>query len=233
MGSATADGMIRLVIADDQALVRSGFAMILNAQPDIEVVGEAADGEQALQLARQLRPDIILMDVRMPRLDGIAATRELLATAVTAAPKVLMLTTFDLDAYVYEALRAGASGFLLKDVSPDDLIRAVHTVLGGEALLAPSIMRRMIDDFLTRPLPTSERPPRLQDLTHRETEILVALARGLSNAEIAEGLHLSPATIKTHVARILTKLDVRDRVQAAITAYETGLVRPGDTDQTT
>ena len=139
-----------------------------------------------------------------------------------------MLTTFDLDAYVYEALRAGASGFLLKDVSPDELVRAVHTVLAGEALLAPSIMRRMIDDFLTRPLPASERPARLQELTGRETEVLIALARGLSNAEIADELHLSAATIKTHVARILTKLDVRDRIQAAITAYETGLVRPGD-----
>ena len=233
MGAATAIGMIRLLIADDQALVRSGFAMILNAQPDFEVVGEAADGHQALDLARRLRPDLVLMDVRMPRLDGIAATRELFATAVGAAPKVVMLTTFDLDAYVYEALRAGASGFLLKDVSPDELVRAVHTVLGGEALLAPTIMRRMIDDFLTRPPAASERPTRLQELTDRETEVLIALARGLSNAEIADELHLSAATIKTHVARVLTKLDVRDRIHAAITAYETGLVRPGDAGRTT
>lgn len=217
--------MIRLVIADDQALVRSGFGMILSAQPDLEVVGEAADGQQALDMARRLRPDLVLMDVRMPRLDGITATRELLATPVGTGPKVVMLTTFDLDAYVYEALRAGASGFLLKDVSPDELIRAVHTVLGGEALLAPSIVRRMIDDFVTRPLPTTEPPPQLQNLTNREIEVLIALSRGLSNAEIAEELHLSSATVKTHVARILTKLGVRDRVQAVIAAYETGLVQ--------
>jgi DNA-binding NarL/FixJ family response regulator len=232
MGAIAAGRMIRLLIADDQALVRSGFAMILNAQPDFEVVGEAADGQQALDLARRLRPDLILMDVRMPRLDGIAATRELFATSVATAPKVVILTTFDLDAHVYEALRAGASGFLLKDVSPDELVRAVHTVLGGEALLAPTVMRRLIDDFLARPQPTSEPPTRLRELTDRESEILIALARGLSNAEIAEELNLSAATIKTHVARVLTKLDVRDRVHAAITAYETGIVRPGDAGRT-
>ncbi|WP_375503809.1 response regulator [uncultured Jatrophihabitans sp.] len=218
--------MIRLLVVNDQALVRSGFGMILGAQPDFDVVGEAADGEQAVELARRLRPDLVLMDVRMPRLDGIAATRALLAGAVGAAPKVVMLTTFDLDAYVYEALRAGASGFLLKDVSPAELVRAVHTVLDGEALLAPSIVRRMIDDFTSRPQPSTGTPERLRDLTDRELEVLVALSHGRSNAEIAAELFLSAATVKTHVARILTKLDVRDRVQAVIVAYETGLVRP-------
>jgi DNA-binding NarL/FixJ family response regulator len=218
--------VIRVLVADDQALVRSGFGMILGAQPDLEVVGEAADGREAVDLTRRLHPDLVLMDVRMPRLDGIAATRELLTTTVGAAPKVVMLTTFDLDAYVYEALRAGASGFLLKDVSPTDLLRAVHTVLGGEALLAPSIVARMIDEFVARPMPATERPERLHELTEREVDVLVALSRGLSNAEIAGELFLSAATVKTHVARVLAKLGVRDRVQAVIAAYETGLVRP-------
>ncbi|WP_375478627.1 response regulator [uncultured Jatrophihabitans sp.] len=219
--------MIRLLIADDQALVRSGFGMILDAQPDLEVVGQAADGEEAVDLGRRLRPDLVLMDVRMPRLDGIAATRALLSTAVGAGPKIMMLTTFDLDTYVYDALRAGASGFLLKDVSPVDLVRAVHTVLAGEALLAPGIVRRLIDDFVARPAPTGARPAVLDVLTEREVDVLIALARGLSNAEIAAQLHLSPATVKTHVAKVLAKLDVRDRVQAVIAAYESGLVRRG------
>jgi DNA-binding NarL/FixJ family response regulator len=202
--------------------------MILGAQPDFDVVGEAADGQEAIELSRRLRPDVILMDVRMPRLDGIAATRELLATTVGGTvPKVVMLTTFDLDAYVFEAMRAGASGFLLKDVSPHDLVRAVHTVLAGDALLAPSIVRRLIDDFVKGPMPSHDRPARLQGLTEREVEVLVTLARGLSNAEIAAELHLSAATVKTHVAGILAKLQVRDRVQAVIAAYETGLIRPG------
>lgn len=218
--------MIRVLIADDQALVRSGFSMILGAQAELEVVGEAADGVEAVDLARRVHPDLVLMDVRMPRLDGIAATRELLSTAVGTAPKVLMLTTFDLDTYVYEALRAGASGFLLKDVSPDELTRSVHTVVAGEALLAPSIVQRMIEEFVSRPLATSEPPPQLQNLTVRETEVLVALSRGQSNSEIADQLFLSAATVKTHVARILAKLSVRDRVQAVIAAYETGLVHP-------
>lgn len=219
--------MTRILVADDQALVRSGFAMILGAQPDLEVVGEAADGREAVELAHRLRPDIILMDVRMPHLDGIAATRELLAVSAMTAPKVIILTTFDLDTYVYEALRAGASGFLLKDVSPKDLILAIHTVLAGEALLAPTILRRLIDEFVARPQPATDRPAGLQHLTERERDVLITLARGLSNAEIADEFHLSAATIKTHVARILAKLGVRDRVQAVITAYETGLVRPG------
>lgn len=218
--------MIRLLIADDQALVRSGFAMILDAQPDLEVIGEAADGQQALDLCRRLHPDLVLMDVRMPHLDGIAATRQLLAKDTELTPKVVMLTTFDLDAYVYEALRAGASGFLLKDVSPEDLVRAIHTVLAGDALLAPTIVARLITDFLARPDPSADRPEPLQNLTERETEVLIALARGLSNAEIADELHLSAATVKSHVARILGKLGVRDRVQAVIAAYETGLIRP-------
>ena len=218
--------MIRLLIADDQELVRSGFAMILDAQPDLEVIGQAADGEQAVDLARRLHPDVILMDVRMPRLDGIAATRAVLATTVGTGPKIIMLTTFDLDVHVYEALRAGADGFLLKDISPDDLIRAVHTVLAGEALLAPAIMRRLVDDFVARPGPQAAPRPELAGLTERETEVLIALANGRSNAEIAEQFQLSTATVKTHVAKVLAKLDVRDRVQAVIAAYEGGLVRP-------
>lgn len=218
--------MTRLLVVDDQALVRSGFRMILGAQPGFDVVGEAADGVEAVEMARGLRPDMVLMDVRMPRLDGIAATRDIVTGAAGEAPKIVMLTTFDLDTHVYEALRAGASGFLLKDVSPDELIRAVHVVLAGDALLAPSILRRMMDDFVTRPSPGGDSPQRLKDLTEREREVLIALSRGRSNAEIAEEMFLSSATVKTHVARILTKLGVRDRVQAVIAAYETGLVQP-------
>jgi DNA-binding NarL/FixJ family response regulator len=215
----------RILVADDQALVRGGFGLILGTQPDLEVVGEAADGRAAVEQCRRLRPDLVLMDVRMPVLDGIAATRELFASGWTG--KVLVLTTFDLDAYVYEAVRAGASGFLLKDVSPADLVHGVRTVMAGEALLAPSIVRRMLDDFAARPLPSAEPAPVIAQLTARERDVLVRLARGLSNAEIAAQLYLSAATVKTHVARVLAKLGVRDRVQAVIAAYETGLVRPG------
>jgi DNA-binding NarL/FixJ family response regulator len=217
--------MTRILIADDQALVRGGFSLILGAQPDLEVVGEVADGRAAVDACRQLRPDLVLMDIRMPVLDGIAATRELLGNGW--AGKVLILTTFDLDAYVYEAVRAGASGFLLKDVSPADLVRGVRTVVAGEALLAASVLRRMLDEFAARPLPSTEPSPVLAQLTEREREVLVLLARGLSNAEIAGDLFLSAATVKTHVARVLAKLGVRDRVQAVIVAYESGLVRPG------
>jgi DNA-binding NarL/FixJ family response regulator len=214
----------RVVVADDQALVRGGFRMILDAQPDIEVVGEASDGREAVTQSRQLSADVVLMDIRMPGLDGIAATRAV--TADPRPPKVLILTTFDLDEYVYEAMRAGASGFLLKDVSPAELVHAIHVVVAGEALLAPTIVRRLVEEFLNRPLHTPERRGAFADLTDRETEVLVLLARGLSNAEIADQLYLSAATVKTHVARVLTKLGVRDRVQAVIAAYESGLVRP-------
>jgi DNA-binding NarL/FixJ family response regulator len=217
--------MTRILIADDQALVRGGFSLILGAQPDLEVVGEAADGRAAVDACRQLRPDLVLMDIRMPVMDGIAATRELLGTGW--ADKVLILTTFDLDAYVYEAVRAGASGFLLKDVSPADLVRGVHTVMAGEALLAAGVLRRMLDEFASRPLPSADPSPVIAQLTGRERDVLVRLARGLSNAEIAGELYLSAATVKTHVARVLAKLGVRDRVQAVIVAYESGLVRPG------
>ncbi|MDQ6727293.1 MAG: response regulator transcription factor [Actinomycetota bacterium] len=219
--------MIRVAIADDQSLVRGGFHMILDAQPDIEVVAEASDGAEAVEVSRRLHPDLILMDVRMPGLDGIAATRQLVAQG--RATKVLILTTFDLDEYVYEGMRAGASGFLLKDVSPAQLIHAVRTVAAGDALLAPTIMRRMIEQFINRPLQTNERPPTMASLTDREIDVLVRIARGLTNAEIAAELYLSPATIKTHVARVLAKLAVRDRVQAVIAAYEAGLVQPGNT----
>ena len=219
--------MITVLIVDDQALVRGGFRMILGAQSDIEVVGEAADGRQAINEARRLRPDIVLMDVRMPELDGIEATRQLLAND-SADSKVVMLTTFDMDEYVYEALQAGASGFLLKDVPPEQLVSGIRAVCSGDALLAPAITRRVIEEFVRRPPDSVRTPPReLEELTERELEVLRAMARGLSNAEIAKELYVSETTVKTHVARILMKLRLRDRVQAVVYAYETGLVQPG------
>jgi len=217
--------MIRVLIADDQALVRTGFRVILDAEPDLQVVGEAGDGREAVDLVQQKRPDVVLMDIRMPNLDGIEATRRL--TALPRAPRVLMLTTFDLDQYVYEALRAGASGFLLKDAGADELLHGVRVVAAGEALLSPSITRRLIADYARRP-PASEQPAALAELTPRELEVLRLLARGLSNGEIARELVLGEATVKTHVARVFQKLDLHDRAQAVVLAYETGLVIPGD-----
>ena len=217
--------MIRVLIADDQALVRTGFRVILDAEPDLEVVGEAGDGSETVELVPQRRPDVVLMDIRMPNLDGIEATRRL--TALPRAPRVLMLTTFDLDEYVYEALRAGASGFLLKDAGADELLHAVRVVAAGEALLSPSITRRLIADYARRP-PASEQPAALAELTPRELEVLRLLARGLSNGEIARELVLGEATVKTHVARAFQKLDLHDRAQAVVLAYETGRVTPGE-----
>lgn len=216
---------IRVLVVDDQPVVRAGFAMILGAQPDIEVVGEAEDGERAVERADRLQPDVVLMDVRMPRLDGIEATRRLLAAATDNAPRVLMLTTFDLDRYVYEALRAGASGFLLKDATRDELVAAVRVVAAGEALLAPSVTRRLIDEF-ARQGPPPPPPATLATLTAREREVLTLVARGWSNAEIGDALSVSDHTVKSHVAHLLAKLDLRDRVQAVVLAYETGAVRP-------
>lgn len=217
--------MISVLLADDQALVRGGFRLILEAQPDLDVVGEAEDGITALELARRLRPDVVLMDVRMPRLDGIAATRSLVAEQPHT--HVLVLTTFDEDRIVYDALAAGASGFLLKAAPPARLVEAVRTVMAGEALLAPTVTRRLIEEFVRRPPPGGDVPQRLAVLTEREREVLTLVARGLSNGEIAQTLVVSGATVKTHVNRILAKLDLRDRVQAVVLAYETGLVRPG------
>jgi len=217
--------MIRVLIADDQALVRTGFRVILDAEPDLEVVGEAGDGRETVELVPQKRPDVVLMDIRMPNLDGIEATRRV--TALPHAPRVLMLTTFDLDEYVYEALRAGASGFLLKDAGADELLHAVRVVADGEALLSPSITRRLIADYARRP-PPSEQPAALAELTPRELEVLRLLARGFSNGEIARELVLGEATVKTHVARVFQKLDLHDRAQAVVLAYETGLVIPGE-----
>ncbi|MBC6460607.1 response regulator transcription factor [Actinomadura sp. HBU206391] len=217
--------MIRVVLADDQELVRSGFAMILNAQPDIEVVGEAADGAAALQAVRRSEPDVVLLDIRMPGMDGIEAAK--IVCAQTRC-RVIMLTTFDQDDYVYDALYAGASGFLLKDVRRDDLVHAVRVVAAGESLLAPTVTRRLISD-LTRDRPREGRPPseRLAVLTARELETLKLLGRGLSNAEIATAMVVSEHTVKTHVSNVLTKLGLRDRVQAVIAAYEAHLIRPG------
>jgi len=221
--------VIRILLADDQALVRAGFRMILDAEPEMEVVGEAADGREAVDRTRSLRPDVVLMDIRMPELDGLEATRRILSVPDDGAPKILMLTTFDLDEYVYEALRAGASGFLLKDTPPEQLVNAIEVVAQGEALLSPSITRRVISEFVkgTGPRPQAQFP-RLQDLTARELEVLTLIARGLSNAEIAKTLYVSETTVKTHVARILMKLGLRDRVQAVVLAYESGVVQPGD-----
>jgi DNA-binding NarL/FixJ family response regulator len=219
---------VRLVIADDQAMVREGFAALLGAQPGLTVVGTAGNGREALDLARRLRPDVVLMDVRMPVMDGLVATRQLLGDGNGAASvKVLILTTFDLDKYVYEALRAGASGFLLKDASSADLVAAVRVVAAGDALLVPSVTRRLIADFARQRLPERPRPDVLAALTPRETEVLTLIARGNSNAEITATLVLSEETVKTHVSRILAKLGLRDRVQAVVLAYECGLVRPG------
>jgi DNA-binding NarL/FixJ family response regulator len=218
---------LRVVIADDQSLVRAGFRMILEAEPDIEVAGEAADGDEAVATALELKPDVVLMDVRMPNVDGLEATRRLL-DGRSDGPRVLILTTFDLDEYVYEALRAGASGFLVKDTPPERLVDAIRIVASGEALLSPSITRRMIEEFVARP-PLSVRatPPEVDELTARELEILRYVALGLSNAEIAKEAFVSEATVKTHVARVLMKLGLRDRVQAVVFAYEHGLVQPG------
>jgi DNA-binding NarL/FixJ family response regulator len=220
--------MIRVLLCDDQALVRSGFRMILDARDDLEVVGEGEDGVQAIALARKLDPDVILMDVRMPELDGVEATRRLIANGSRA--RVLILTTFDLDEYVYEAIRAGASGFLLKDVQPSQLVDAIRVVAAGEALLAPTVTRRLLDRFAeTLPNGAKGPPPGLDLLTERELEVLKLLAQGLSNAELAERLFLSETTVKSHISSVLRKLDLRDRVQAVVLAYEAGLVRPGST----
>jgi DNA-binding NarL/FixJ family response regulator len=217
--------VIRVLVADDQALVRAGFRAILEAQDDLEVVGEAGDGGEAVAIARELRPDVVLMDVRMPGVDGIEATRRLLRDG--DGPRVLMLTTFDLDEYVYEAMRAGASGFLLKDAPRDQLVGAVRTVAAGDSLLAPALLRRLIEDFVRRPAPGARSHPELDELTERELEVLTLIARGLANAEIAARLFVSEATVRTHVTHILAKLGLRDRVQAVVLAYETGLVQPG------
>jgi DNA-binding NarL/FixJ family response regulator len=217
--------MIRVVVADDQALVRAGFRVLVDSAPDLEVVGEAGDGTQAVELARSERPDVVLMDIRMPVMDGLEATGRITALDPAGATRVLILTTFDLDEYVYRALRAGASGFLLKDTRPAELLAAIRVVAGGDALLAPSVTRRLIEEFARRPDPDRVPPTALDALTDREREVMVVIAAGLSNAEIAERLVVSEATAKTHVSRILAKLHARDRAQLVMLAYETGLVR--------
>jgi DNA-binding NarL/FixJ family response regulator len=218
--------MIRVLLADDQALVRAGFRALLDAQGDIEVAGEASDGEQAVRLARQVVPDVVLMDIRMPGTDGLAATRQIAADQRLAGVRVVILTTFELDEYVFEAIRSGAAGFLVKDADPDELVQAVRVVAGGAALLSPRVTRRLISEFASR-----AKPPQpaglLGELTDREREVLALVAEGLSNAEIAARLFVSPATAKTHVSRAMVKLGVRDRAQLVVIAYESGLVRPG------
>jgi DNA-binding NarL/FixJ family response regulator len=217
---------VRVLLVDDQPLLRTGFRMVLGGEPDLDVVGEAGDGLEAVDLARRLLPDVVLMDIRMPRMDGVAATRAIVAARLPV--RVLILTTFDLDEYVVGALRAGASGFLAKDVPAEDLVTAIRTVAAGEAVVAPRILRRLLDKFVeTLPDPNAAPPRDMKVLTEREREVLVHVARGLSNAEIARQLQVSETTVKTHVGHVLTKLGLRDRVQAVVLAYESGLVRPG------
>jgi DNA-binding NarL/FixJ family response regulator len=219
---------IRLLIVDDQELVRTGFRLFLETQDDLEVVGEAGDGAEAIERAKELRPDVVLMDVRMPGMDGVEATARLTAAGIEPRPRVLVLTTFDLDEYVFGALRAGAAGFLLKDVPRERLLEAIRVVHAGEALLSPSITRRLIEDFATRTNPLEPPTGVLEQLTPREREVLVLVARGLSNSEIAQRLVVTEATVKSHVGSVLMKLDVRDRVQAVVFAYEHGIVAAGD-----
>jgi DNA-binding NarL/FixJ family response regulator len=218
--------MIRVLLADDQALVRAGFRALLDAQDDLEVVGEAADGREAVASAAKLRPDVVLMDIRMPERDGLAATREIATDSSLDDVRIIILTTFDLDEYVFEAIRAGAAGFLVKDTRPADLIEAVRIVAGGDALLSPGVTRRLIAEFATRAKPPPESDT-LEQLTDREREVMALAAAGLSNDEIAAELVVSPATAKTHVSRAMIKLGARDRAQLVVAAYETGLVRPG------
>ncbi|MGA8116500.1 MAG: response regulator transcription factor [Actinocatenispora sp.] len=216
-----------MLLVDDQPLLRTGFRMVLGAEKDVDVVGEAGDGVEGVELARRLLPDVVLMDIRMPRMDGVAATRTIVQSRLPV--RVLILTTFDLDEYVVGALRAGASGFLAKDVPAEDLVQAIHTVAAGEAVVAPRILRRLLDQFGTLlPDPSANPSARMDVLTEREREVLVLVARGLSNAEIARELSVSETTVKTHVGHMLTKLNLRDRVQAVVLAYESGLVRPGN-----
>ena len=219
---------VRVGIADDQPLIRTGLRAMIEHADDLELVGEAEDGDQAIDLARRNRPDVVLMDIRMPRRDGIEATRRITADADLGGVRVLILTTFDLDEYVYAAIKAGASGFVLKDAPPEEVIDAIRVVARGDALLAPSITRRLIEDLAARPDPDRAPPPELDALTDREREVLALVGRGRSNAEIAEQLFMSPATAKTHVSHVMTKLDARDRAQLVVLAYESGLVSPGE-----
>lgn len=222
---------VAVLIADDEPLARAGIRTILGTDPEIELVGEAADGEEALRAAAEHQPDVILMDIRMPGMDGIEATRRLTEEIPEAGPRVVILTTFDQDEHIYGALRAGASGFLLKDSPPEKLIEAVHTVVSGEALLAPSVTRRLIAEVAKSASVASRRPQELDQLTPREVEVLELVGRGLSNSEVASRLHVSEATVKTHVSRVLLKLGLRDRVGAVVLAYETGLLQPGETER--
>jgi DNA-binding NarL/FixJ family response regulator len=216
---------VGVVVVDDQALVRAGFRVLVNSAPDLEVVGEAADGADAVDVVTATRPDVVLMDVRMPRMDGLEATRRITASA-DCASRILMLTTFDVDEYVFDALRSGASGFLLKDTPPDDLLSAIRVIAAGDALLAPSVTRRLISEFARQPPSSAQSNSQLDSLTDREREVLIAIANGRSNAEIAGELHMSVATAKTHVSRILSKLDARDRAQLVVIAFQNGLVFP-------